>query len=207
MKKILTLLFSVSILCASSQCVMTGNAIPGACSPSTNTYTVNGFVGYANPPSTGTLVISSSCGGSPVILMPPFTGSSSFTISGITADGASCMVQFYFSDLPTCMYTAFYTAPAACGATFVSDNNFLNDLNIAPNPSSGSINVTFNQSTVQSMTIEIIDVLGRSIYTQALPKFAGLYSEKVDLTSFNKGIYFVKISGENGSEIRKIIYH
>lgn len=208
MKKIITLLFSVSILSASAQCVMTGNATPDACSPTTNTYSVTGFVGYFNPPTTGTLIISSSCGGTPVVIPPPFTGStSSYTIPGITADGASCTVTFFFSDLPTCMYTAMYTAPAACMATSVADNTFLADLNISPNPSTGSINLSFNQPAVQSTTIEIIDVLGRSIYTQALQNFIGEYSQKVDLTAFNKGIYFVKISGEKGSEIRKIIYH
>lgn len=306
MKKIITLLFSASILSVSAQCVMTGNAIPGPCSPTTNTYSVTGFVGYFNPPTTGTLTITSSCGGTPVVISAPFTGSTaSYTIPGITADGASCTVMFSFSDLPTCMYTAMYIAPVACGTgscvataianpsvcnpatnlynvsgtvmyinppstgtlevvgscggsqsfsppfsgsnsysltglnsdgvgctvtcyftaltscnyaamytapvacmtTSVSDNTFLTDLNISPNPTSGSINVSFNQSAVQSTNIEIIDVLGKSIYTLSLPKFTGLYSQKVDLTTFNKGIYFVKISGENGSEIRKIIYH
>ena len=306
MKKIITLLFSVTILSASAQCVMTGNAIPGPCSPTTNTYSVNGFVAYVNPPTTGVLVITSSCGGTPVILTPPFTGGTTtpYTIPGITADGASCTVTMVFSDLstciytamytapvacatscvatgfatpgacnpptndftltgsyyfvgepttgtfnvinscggsqtfnapftspinfsisgvpangagctvtgsfsaiPTCMYAVIYTAPAACGATSVDENAFLSNLNIAPNPSTGSINLSFNQSVVQSTTIEIIDVLGRSIYSQVLPKFTGEYSQKVDLTAFNKGIYFVKISGEKGSEIRKIIYH
>jgi len=209
MKKIITLLFSVSILSSSAQCVMTGSAIPGPCSPTTNTYSVSGFVAYVNPPTTGVLIVTSSCGGTPIILTPPFTGGTTtpYSIPGIPADGASCTVTMVFSDLSTCIYTAMYTAPASCLPTSVGDNTFLTDLSISPNPSTGSINLSFNQSVVQSTTIEIIDVLGRSIYSQNLPKFVGEYTQKVDLTAFNKGVYFVKISGENGSEIRKIIYH
>lgn len=206
MKKILTLLFSVSVLSASAQCVMTATATPSACDPGTNLYTVSGTIMFINPPTTGYLSVTSSCGGAQNI-PAPFTGSTTYTLAGMNSDGTNCTVVCYFSDLPTCYYTAMYTAPATCMTTSVADNAFLTNLNIAPNPTSGSINVSFNQAAAQSTTIEIIDVLGRSIYTQNLPKFTGEYSQKVDLTSFNKGIYFVKITGENGSEIRKIIYH
>lgn len=206
MKKIITLLFSVSILSVSAQCVATATANPSACNPATNLYSVSGTIMYMGAPATGTLEVVGSCGGTQSFPLP-FTGSATYTLTGLTSDGASCTVLCYFSDLPTCYYSAMYTAPASCMATSIGDNSFLDNLTISPNPSSGIINLSFNQSSVQSMTIEIIDVLGRSIYTQSLPKFTGAYSQIVDLTSFNKGIYFVKINGENGSEIRKIIYH
>src|SRR3989344_3082724 len=49
-------------------CNMTGlTATPGACNPATNTYTVTGTITTTNPPTTGTLTITSSCGGSTVL--------------------------------------------------------------------------------------------------------------------------------------------
>lgn len=209
MKKIITLLSCICLFItinASAQCVLTATAIPTACNVATNTYSVSGSINYFGAPTTGTLEITNSCGGSQSIL-PPFTGSSSYTLPGLTANGASCNVFIYFSANPTCFYSAAYTAPAACMATSVDENIFLSNLTLAPNPSSGSINLSFNQSQIQTTSIEIVDVLGRTVYTENLQKFTGSYSKKLDLTGFNKGIYFVRITSENGSETHKIIYY
>jgi len=43
--------------------------------------------------------------------------------------------------------------------------------------------------------------------SQTLPKFSGIYDKKLDLTTYNKGVYFVRITGEKNTEIRKIIYY
>jgi hypothetical protein len=137
---------------------------------------------------------------------PPFTGSASYNFPGLTANGASCTVMIYFSDLPTCFYPASYTAPAACGTTTVQANAFLTNLSISPNPTNSSFNLSFDQSQEKAVMIEIVDVLGRTVQVETLQKFAGSYNKQVDLTPFNKGIYFVRITGENGAEIRKIIY-
>ncbi len=209
MKKIITLLFSVSLLFtinSNAQCVLTGTAMPSACSPSTNTYSVSGTINYMGAPATGTLEVSGSCGGTQSI-SPPFTGSATYNLSGLTANGASCSVFIYFSANPTCFYSAPYTAPVACGATSIDESSFLSNISISPNPTSSSINLSFNQAQLQTTSIEIVDVLGRTVYIENLPKFAGSYNKELSLTAFNKGVYFVRIIGKNGSEIRKIIYY
>lgn len=209
MKKIITLLFSAALLFtfkSNAQCVLTGSAMPSACSPGTNTYSVSGTINYVGAPASGTLEVSGSCGGTQSI-SPPFTGSATYNLAGLTANGASCSVFIYFSANPTCFYSAPYTAPAACGATSVNESVFLSNLSISPNPTSSSINLSFNQAQLQTTSIEIVDVLGRTVYTENLPKFAGSYDKQLSLTAFKKGVYFVKITGENGSEIRKIIYY
>ena len=99
-----------------------------------------------------------------------------------------------------------YVAPASCETSSVDEKVLLFNSNIAPNPSNGSINISIEQSHFQSLSIDMVDVLGRSVYYQTTPKFVGTFNKIVDLTSFDKGIYFVRITGENGSEIRKIIY-
>lgn len=209
MKKILTLLSCICLFVsinASAQCVLTATANPTACDPGTNLYDVLGTIMYVSPPTTGTLEIVGSCGGSQSI-SPPFPSSIPYALTGLTSNGASCNVFIYFSALPTCFYSATYTAPAACMATSVEESTFLSNLNISPNPSNGSINLSFDQSQMQTTSIEIVDVLGRTVYTENLQKFTGSYSKKLDLTGFNKGIYFVRITSESGSETRKIIYY
>ena len=98
-------------------CNMTGlTATPSACSSPANTYSVTGTITSTNPPTTGTLTITSSCGGSQTI-NPPFATSQNYSITGITANGGACSITATYSADPTCTLTQAYTAPAACNTT------------------------------------------------------------------------------------------
>ena len=98
-------------------CNMTGlTAVPGACNPANNQYDVTGTINVTNPPTTGTLTITNSCGGSTVV-NPPFASSINYTIPGVTANGANCTITATFSADPTCTLTQNYTSPASCTVT------------------------------------------------------------------------------------------
>ncbi|MDF2438187.1 MAG: hypothetical protein K0Q95_2563 [Bacteroidota bacterium] len=95
-------------------CNMTAmTATPGACNPATSTFNLTGTITTANPPTTGTLTITSSCGGS-VTVNPPFSASYNYTLPNLNANGAACTVTATFSADPTCTLTRPYTAPAPC---------------------------------------------------------------------------------------------
>lgn len=89
------------------------SATPGACTPATNQYTLTGALTFANAPTTGTLTVSVSGGGSQVF-NAPFTSPQNYSIAGLTSDGASHTVTAVFSADPTCTNTVNYTAPASC---------------------------------------------------------------------------------------------
>lgn len=105
-------------------CNMTGlTATPSACAPATNTYSVSGTITATNPPTTGTLTITSSCGGSQTI-NPPFSTSYNYTLPGITANGGACSITATYTADPTCTLTQNYTSPAPCnGCTLTAGNN------------------------------------------------------------------------------------
>jgi hypothetical protein len=88
-------------------------ATPSVCVPATNTYSVSGQVTVANPPSTGSLVLTSNCGGS-VTINAPFVSPINYTIPGIIANGAACNVTASFTADPGCSFTQSYTSPASC---------------------------------------------------------------------------------------------
>lgn len=88
-------------------------ATAGPCLPATGTYNITGQVVVANPPSSGTLQVNTSCGGS-VIINAPFTSPVNYSINGITATGGNCNVTASFSADPSCSFTQSYTAPASC---------------------------------------------------------------------------------------------
>ncbi len=96
---------------------VTANA--GACIPATNTYTVTGQVTATNPPATGTLLITSSCGGS-VTINAPFVSPINYTLPGIIATGGSCNITASFSADPSCSFSQSYTSPASCASTLLN---------------------------------------------------------------------------------------
>ncbi|MCW3103059.1 MAG: hypothetical protein JWO09_1499, partial [Bacteroidetes bacterium] len=104
-------------------CNMTGlTATPGACVPATNTYSVTGTITVTAPPATGTLTVTSSCGGS-VTYNPPFATSINYTLPGITANGAACSITATFTADPTCTLTQAYTAPVSCATCSLTAAN------------------------------------------------------------------------------------
>ena len=76
-----------------------------------NTYNVTGQVAYANAPTSGTLTVSNSCGGSQVFNYPFPASPVSYSINGLAANGAACDVTASFSATP-CTLSGGYTAPA-----------------------------------------------------------------------------------------------
>lgn len=98
-------------------------AVPGACNPATNQYTLTGTLSVNNPPATGTITISNSCGGSQVF-NAPFPANMNYSLPGLTSNGSNCTVTATFSANPACNTTTPYTAPASCLATPCNISNF-----------------------------------------------------------------------------------
>jgi hypothetical protein len=97
-------------------CGVNLTATPTACA--SNVYTLNGVLSAtAGPgisvPNTGTVTITSSCGGSQTF-NPPFTNVP-YSFPGLTANGAACTVTATFSNFPNCNTVQQFTAPASCG--------------------------------------------------------------------------------------------
>jgi len=95
-------------------CSMTGlTAVPGTCDPATNSYSVSGQITFSNPPPGGQLVVTDNSG-TTQSFNSPFTSPISYTLNGITSDGASHTITAYFTYAPSCSMTITYMAPASC---------------------------------------------------------------------------------------------
>ncbi len=97
-------------------CAMTAiTAVPGACVSPTNIYDLSGTITYSAPPTTGTLTVTNSCSGATQVFNAPFDAASeSYTLTGLSSNGASCTVTAVFSADPNCTFTQTFTSPAPC---------------------------------------------------------------------------------------------
>lgn len=89
------------------------SATPGACA--TGLYNLTGSATFVNAPATGNLVIKVD-GVTQQTIAAPFTSPTAYSVTGLTADGASHIVQAQFSASSTCSQTQTYTSPAACSS-------------------------------------------------------------------------------------------
>jgi gliding motility-associated-like protein len=103
--------------------ITTLSATASACDPFTNNYSVTGSISFVNPPTTGVLTVTSSCGGSVQTFTAPFVGPLAYALNGLTSNGAACSVTVVFSADAACTFTQNYTAPPACSACPVTAAN------------------------------------------------------------------------------------
>jgi hypothetical protein len=80
-------------------------------------------------------------------------------------------------------------------------NENTKSISVFPNPSNGRFQILSLNVSIQN--VEIYDVLGKSIYSNS--KFNLLHSNEIDLSSVQKGIYFVKVSDGIISYMNKIV--
>lgn len=80
----------------------------------------------------------------------------------------------------------------------VSDVNLNEDLNILPNPASEIAKVSVNNDLLKS--IEIRDIKGSLIFSE---KFGNISEKVITISSFDNGIYFMKVFTKNGSTFVK----
>lgn len=96
---------------------------PSACSDADNTYSLTGTVSFTNAPTTGSLTVTSSCGGTSQVFTAPFTSPLNYTIPGLLSNGGACSVSASFSAIKGYAKTFAYTAPVSCVSCTVAASN------------------------------------------------------------------------------------
>ena len=84
--------------------------------------------------------------------------------------------------------------------------NELTTLSIYPNPSKGIFTITatnVKESTANSYSV--FDVTGKLVFTKNLGKTATKFSETVDISGYNSGLYFLNVTLDGIVSTRKIV--
>lgn len=79
------------------------------------------------------------------------------------------------------------------------------DLSLAPNPSMGMFNVSFNLPQRGDALIRIFNSAGREIYNYELNDFQGAFSDDVDITQNGPGLYFLAVTQNGQTMTRKLV--
>jgi len=80
-----------------------------------------------------------------------------------------------------------------------------NHFNVYPNPSNGELWLNFTNTTSQEISIEVIDITGRVMFSERQHFVPGDHKVMLSLNDLVTGIYVVKLSGKGLNEQRKII--
>lgn len=92
-------------------------------------------------------------------------------------------------------------------ATLGTENNRQNiSVSLYPNPTNGIINLTYNTSETNTISLLLYDINGRLLKTIAdNQKTTGTFNYKIDVSQQQSGVYFLKLQTTKGTYIRKII--
>ena len=87
-------------------------------------------------------------------------------------------------------------------------NEVLSDLkfNIYPNPTGNVFTLLYSGTqTNREIKINVIDALGKTVYTETTNAFAGILKKEINLSGISKGTYFIKLSNHDFIETKKIV--
>lgn len=99
----------------------------------------------------------------------------------------------------------FLTKISQSGYSGINEDMTNNSFNVYPNPNNGQFTFSFNVSERDDYAMELRNVMGQIIYTEKLTGFSGEYSNVIDVSSFSKGVYNLRIiSSKNKSAIKKV---
>jgi PKD repeat protein len=77
--------------------------------------------------------------------------------------------------------------------------------NIAPNPSNGNINLNLTLSNPDLLELSVFNLIGTQVYVEKNIPVTGQMNKSIDLTTMPEGIYFLKITGSQLMETRKLV--
>jgi hypothetical protein len=78
-------------------------------------------------------------------------------------------------------------------------------LNVYPNPAENLLNISFHAVENQSLAVRMISATGTLVYAESANDFSGYYVNTLDLSNFSKGVYFLRLTNDNGTVNKKVV--
>jgi len=86
----------------------------------------------------------------------------------------------------------------------ISDSEQQEELSIYPNPTSGILNISV-KNVNKEFSLFVSDAKGSIVYREEATSKSDDFYKKIDLSDFDKGVYFVGLNGTNINEVKKLL--
>ncbi|HTX87774.1 MAG TPA: C10 family peptidase [Bacteroidales bacterium] len=85
------------------------------------------------------------------------------------------------------------------------DQKSFNDLTVYPNPVNDLLTIRFTMADLQNVKIEMLSLNGGTLYQEQVSNVKGNFEKSLDLSSWTKGIYLLRLTSDKGIVTRKIV--
>ena len=76
---------------------------------------------------------------------------------------------------------------------------------VYPNPTNGETNLIIETAQESDIVVQMTDVIGKTVYSKKYNSFVGRQESEIDLSQYDKGVYFLSIKNDKGVATKKII--
>jgi hypothetical protein len=115
------------------------------------------------------------------------------------------LLSYYNADATKRQVINVNETPALWGTSTKEEIKSAYFSNVFPNPTSGLTQIDFKLSSTDNLTIELFDIMGKSVKTIKNGSFAsGEHSIFFDTENIQNGIYFIKLSSTNYTATHKL---
>lgn len=84
-------------------------------------------------------------------------------------------------------------------------NGSLSAITVSPNPSNGKFTLSFIVPVLDNLKVEVVNMLGQSIYTKTYPAFLGSFTDQLNIGRPAAGIYIMRIRYRDSWYLRKLM--
>ncbi|MCX6294899.1 MAG: T9SS type A sorting domain-containing protein [Bacteroidetes bacterium] len=102
------------------------------------------------------------------------------------------------------IYYKIPVADLACGAS-INEHTSSSDLTIYPNPASNNVSVVLNSTKATTASITVYNMVGQAVAQLEKNIVSGNNTVKLDISSFNTGVYFVSVIVDGNNYSQKLI--
>ena len=110
-----------------------------------------------------------------------------------------------YIDFITMTHLSGVSAPCGSAGIMEVGNGNVDAIQFAPNPNNGNFMLNYTSNTNQKISLHLIDMLGRVVYSNEQKLSTGNNSIEMNIPSLSKGIYTFEFISETGKQTKKLV--